>query len=105
MTDTVTSLKLTYEGATKLLQAAVAKATDMEVPQCISIVDAGGHLLAFARMDGAFSQSIDTSVMKAKTAASYGRPTGDIPTGGHLNLANRTKRLRINLPGGLPIPV
>jgi uncharacterized protein GlcG (DUF336 family) len=78
MTDTVASLKLTYQAAMKLLAAAVAKAAEMRVPQCISIVDAGGHLLAFARMDGAFSQSIDTSLMKARTATSYGRPTGDI---------------------------
>jgi uncharacterized protein GlcG (DUF336 family) len=38
----------------KLLDAAMAKATEMGVPQCISIVDSGGHLLAFVRMDGAF---------------------------------------------------
>jgi uncharacterized protein GlcG (DUF336 family) len=103
MTDTVASLNLTCEGAMKLLQAAMAKAVDMGVPQCISIVDAGGHLLAFARMDGAFSQSIDTSLMKAKTAASYGKPTGDIPAGVDLKLAIATRGKRINLPGGLPI--
>ena len=94
-----------YPGAMKLLHAAVVKATDMGVPQCISIVDAGGHLLTFARMDGAFSQSIDTSLMKAKTAASYGMPTGNIPTGIDLKLAIATKGKRINLPGGLPIVV
>ena len=105
MTDTVASLKLTYQGAMKLLHAAVAKATHMGVPQCISIVDTGGHLLVFARMDGAFSQSIDTSLMKARTATSYGRPTGDIPTGVDLKLAIATKGARINLPGGLPIIV
>ena len=76
MQDTVPSLKLTSDGAMKLLHAAMAKAREMGVPQCISIVDPGGHLLAFARMDGAFSQSIDTSLMKAMTAASYGIPTG-----------------------------
>ena len=103
MTDTVDSLKLTYEGANKLLQAAIAKAGDMGVPQCISIVDAGGHLLAFARMDGAFFQSIDTSLMKARTAASYGKPTGDIAAGVDLKLAIATRGKRINLPGGLPI--
>ena len=103
MTDTVDSLKLTYEGANKLLQAAIAKAGDMGVPQCISIVDAGGHLLAFARMDGALFQSIDTSLMKARTAASYGKPTGDIAAGIDLKLAIATRGKRINLPGGLPI--
>src|SRR5258708_8993150 len=105
MSDTVASLKLTCEGALKLLQAGVAKAAERRVPQCISVVDAGGHLLAFVRMDGAFSQSVDTSLMKAKTAASYGRPTGDIAAGTDLKLAIATRGQRINLPGGLPIIV
>jgi glc operon protein GlcG len=87
----------------RLLHAAMAKAGDMGVPQCISIVDAGGHLLAFARMDGAFFQSIDTSLTKAKTAASYGKPTGEIAAGVDLKLAIATRGQRINLPGGLPI--
>ena len=105
MADVMPSLKLTSDGALKLLQAAIAKAKEMGVPQCISIVDPGGHLLAFARMDGAFSQSIDTSLMKAMTAASYGKPTGDIEAGIDLKLAIATKGKRINLPGGLPVIV
>ena len=105
MADTAASLKLTSEGALKLLQAAIAKAKEMKVPQCISIVDAGGHLIAFARMDGAFVQSIDTALMKAKTAASYGVPTGDIAAGVDLKLAIATQGQRINLPGGLPVIV
>jgi glc operon protein GlcG len=105
MADTARSLKLTSEGALKLLHAAVAKAAEMKVPQCISIVDAGGHLLAFARMDGAFVQSIDTSLMKAMTAASYGVPTGDVEAGIDLKLAIATQGKRINLPGGLPVIV
>ena len=89
----------------KLLHAAMAKAKEMNVPQCISIVDAGGHLLAFARMDGAYALSIDTSLMKAKTAAAYGVPTGDIAAGIDLKLAIATQGQRINLPGGLPVIV
>ena len=104
MADTLPSLKLTSDGAMKLLNAAMAKAKEMGVPQCISIVS-GGHLLAFGRMDGAFSQSIDTSLMKAMTAASYGIPTGDIAAGIDLKLAIATQGKRINLPGGLPIIV
>jgi glc operon protein GlcG len=105
MADTLPSLKLTSDGAMKLLNAAMAKAKEMGVPQCISIVDSGGHLLAFGRMDGAFSQSIDTSLMKAMTAASYGIPTGDIAAGIDLKLAIATQGKRVNLPGGLPIIV
>ena len=43
--------------------------------------------------------------MKAMTAASYGKPTGDTPPGVDLKLAIATKGKRINLPGGLPIIV
>src|ERR1700752_4813874 len=103
MTDTTPSLKLTWEGASRLVQAAIVKAREIGVPECISIVDPGGHLLAFARMDGAFVQSIDSSLMKAMTAASYGEPTGNIPAGIDLKLAIATQGKRINLPGGLPI--
>lgn len=105
MADTAASLKLTVEGALKLLQAAMAKASAMGIPECISIVDPGGHLLAFARMDGAFIQSIDSSLMKAMTAASYSEPTGNIEAGIDLKLAIATGGKRINLPGGLPIIV
>ena len=105
MTDTVPSLRLTTEGALKLLSAAITKAKEIGVPECISIVDTGGHLLAFARMDGAFVQSIDSSLMKAMTAASYGEPTGNIAAGIDIKLAIATQGKRINLPGGLPIVV
>ena len=105
MPDTTASLKLTIDGAMKLLQAAIAKARDMNVPQCISVVDAGGHLLAFARMDGAFALSVDTALRKAQTAASYGVATGDIAAGIDLKLAIATEGKRINLPGGLPVIV
>ena len=103
MSDTIATKVLSYQGAQKMLQAAIAKATEMRVPQCISIVDAGGHLLAFARMDGAFAMSLTTSLMKAKTAASYGEPTGNLLAGVDIKLAIATQGERINLPGGLPI--
>jgi uncharacterized protein GlcG (DUF336 family) len=105
MSFTIETKILSYEGAQKILAAAIAKATEMKVPQCISIVDAGGHLLAFARMDGAFAMSMQTSLMKAKTAASYGEPTGNILAGVDIKLAIATQGKRINLPGGLPIMI
>ncbi len=105
MTDTAPSLKLTYDGARNILDAALAKATEMGVPQCISVVDPGGHMLAFARMDGAFAMSLDTSLRKAQTAACYGIPTGGIEAGVDIKLALGTDGKRINLPGGLPIIV
>jgi len=105
MADTIETRILSYEGAQKMLAAGIAKATEMKVPQCISIVDSGGHLLAFARMDGAFAMSLPTSLMKAKTAASYAEPTGNLLAGIDIKLAIATQGERINLPGGLPVIV
>src|SRR5262249_9426103 len=103
MPETTPTLKLTSEGAFKLLHAAMAKAAEMKVPQCISVVDASGQLLAFGRMDGAFALSIETELAKAMTAAIYSIPTGNIAAGLDLKLAIATQGKRINLPGGMPV--
>ncbi len=103
MTDTKPFLKLTHEGAMKLLQAAVKKAEDMEQPQCIAVVDDGGHLLAFVRMDGARVLSIDSSTRKAMTAASSRIPTSGVSKDNELKLAHATSGKLTNLKGGLPI--
>jgi glc operon protein GlcG len=105
MADTAPSMKLTYEGAQKLLSAAVAKAREMNVPQCICIVDTGGHLLTMARMDGAFAMSIETALRKAQTSAAYGIPTGGISPALEIKLAIGTDGKRVNLFGGLPVIV
>ena len=91
MADTAPSAKLTFEGAQKLLAAAIAKAKEMKVPQCICIVDSGGHLLTMARMDGAFALSVDTALRKAQTAAAYGIPTGDIAAGARHQARHRDR--------------
>ena len=44
----------------------------------IAIVDAGGNLKAFCRMDGAFLGSIDVSMGKAKTARLFNMSTADL---------------------------
>jgi glc operon protein GlcG len=98
-------LKLTHEGATQLLRAAVAKATEMRQPQCIAAVDEGANLLAFIRMDGAKVLSVRSATRKAMTAASGKVPTGDTPAELALRLALATDGLVTNLKGGLPIIV
>jgi len=105
MADTEQSLKLTSNGAMKILQAAMEKADSMGVPQCITIVDAGGHMLAFCRMDGAYVLSNDSSMKKAVTAAIYGQLTGQMDDNIAIKLAIATDGKRVNLPGGVPIIV
>lgn len=101
--DTRPALKLTHEGALKALAAAVAKATEMGVPQNVSIVDDCGVLLAFVRMDGAKFISVETSRVKAMTAASSKRPTSGLETELATNLAIASGGRMTNLKGGLPI--
>jgi len=42
---------------------------EIKKPMCVAVVDAGGHLLAFHRMDGALLASVELAVNKAFTAA------------------------------------
>jgi uncharacterized protein GlcG (DUF336 family) len=98
-------LRLTHAGAMAIIEAAVAKAAAMNKPQCISVVDDGGNLLAFARMDGAKVLSIESSMRKAQTAASSRAPTGGITGDLEFRLAHATSGRLVNLKGGLPIIV
>ena len=103
MTDTREELVLSYEGAARILGSAISKADEMGVPQCIAVTDAGGHLLAFARTDGGKVLSIDSSLAKARTAASGRVPTGRMSEELARGLAFATGGKVTNLPGGLPI--
>ena len=99
------SRQLTYAGAALALHAAVAKADALGAPQNISVVDAGGGLLAFARMDGAHALAQHSSLSKAQTAASLGAATGHLPAQFGVELALATGNRSINLVGGVPIVV
>ena len=59
---------LTLEDAKRMLSAAEAKAASLGIAYNIAIVDAGGHLVAFVRQDGALIGSIDLAIDKAVTA-------------------------------------
>jgi len=64
------------EAAAKMVEAAVAKAKSLGVPQIIAILDDGGLLKAFCRMDGAPLISIEVAQNKAYTAL-LGAPSQD----------------------------
>jgi uncharacterized protein GlcG (DUF336 family) len=54
-----------------MLAAAEEKARLLGVPVNIAVLDAGAHLTAFIRMDGAVLGSIDLAIRKAKTAVLF----------------------------------
>lgn len=95
--------KLTHAGAMVALAAAVAKSEALGVPQNINIVDEGGNLLAYVRMDGAKFLSRETSLAKAISAASHRQPTSRLLPELELKLAVATNGRLTNLEGGLPI--
>lgn len=69
---------ITLVQADKAIEAAKAKAKEQGTLMNIAIVDAGGNLKAFARMEGAFLGSVDISIKKAKTARLFNMPTKDL---------------------------
>ena len=89
----------------KVLNAAVAKAQEIGVPMGISIVDAGGNLIGFLKMDGAFIHTNHTSFSKAYTAASIRKPSGSsgIPPNITAEISSTTGGKFTTLPGGLPL--
>lgn len=66
---------LTNDEALGLLSAARNAATAAGVPMSFAVMDPSGHLLAFARMDGAPWISADVAQGKAWTSAAYGAPS------------------------------
>jgi len=97
--------QLSAEGALVVLRGAMAKATEIGVPQCIAVVDAGGNLLSFVRMDGGKVLSQLTATQKAVTAASNRAPTGGMDPDLSVKLSLATQGRLLNVKGGLPIEV
>jgi glc operon protein GlcG len=79
-------VQLNLAGAETIIAAAKRKAAAMELKVNIAVVDDGGHLLAFARMDGARPASAYTAQTKAATAATFRQETGTLPPKGEPDL-------------------
>lgn len=69
---------ITLEQANTVIEAALGKAREQGTLMNIAVVDAGGNLKAFVRMDGAFLGSIDIATKKAKTARALNMSTTDL---------------------------
>ena len=76
MTNVVKKHSVSYELAQKMVDAAVAKAIEIGVSENVAILDDGGNLKAFSRMDGAPIPTIEMAQNKAYTAL-FGVSTQD----------------------------
>src|ERR671912_328362 len=107
-------VRLNLAGAELALKAAKEKAAEMKLKVNIAVVDDGGHLLAFARLDGARPASLYTAITKAVTAATFRQETGPLPPKGEpdvlLNLSLQNAAASgggklTTLKGGVPVVV
>ncbi|MDT7701709.1 MAG: hypothetical protein QOJ30_4034 [Pseudonocardiales bacterium] len=98
---------LTFAEAQKALAAGLGKADEIGQPMNIAVVDAGGHLLAFARQDGAIRASIDIAQRKARTSILMNLPTGAlaplVQPGQELYGLEQLSGGMVAFGGGLPV--
>jgi uncharacterized protein GlcG (DUF336 family) len=64
----ITYSTLDQTDARRMIAAAELAAERTGVPYCIAVLDAGGHLLAFTRQDGALIGCIGLAIGKARAA-------------------------------------
>ncbi|WP_263379965.1 GlcG/HbpS family heme-binding protein [Granulicella paludicola] len=64
--------------ARRIIAAATKKAEEIGQPMNIAVVDAGGNLLAFERMENAWLGSIDIAQKKAFTSRAFDITTKDL---------------------------
>ncbi len=107
-------IQLNLAGAEAIIAAAKQKASALKAKMNIAVVDDGGQMLAFARMDGARPASAATALTKAVSAATFRQETGPLRTKGEpdvlLNLSLQNAAASSGgkitaLKGGVPIVV
>jgi glc operon protein GlcG len=96
-----------HQQAQTLLTAATAEAQKQNLPVAIAVVDTGGHVVAFMRLDGTSYAANDISRRKAIAACNYKAPTQVL-----FDMANNDPIMANALredpdtfifPGGLPL--
>ncbi|MEV0317511.1 heme-binding protein [Streptomyces sp. NPDC050658] len=109
MSTTATAVApLTIQDAEVLVTAARRAAEAADVTVSVTVLDAGGHLLAFRRDDRAVLISGETSTRKAYTALQLNAPTADLvdlvkPEGPFHTLPTALDRPLLFIAGGIPV--
>ncbi len=107
MQRTFNAPAITREAAEALVAATRTAARDIGIRASIAVADAGGHLVAFARDDGAPFLTANVAIDKAWTSASFGLPThvwADVIANPQVaSLAHQPRLVAVG--GGVPIVV
>ena len=93
------------ERAMAAIAATAAEARKHDWKLCIAVVDSGGNLVAFQRMDGAQLASVQISEHKARASATFRRETKVFETGIQQSGYNYVLTLdgMIGSRGGIPL--
>ncbi|HWA73316.1 MAG TPA: heme-binding protein [Polyangiaceae bacterium] len=98
---------LTSHQASAIIAAGEARASALGVRVNIAVLDAGAHLKAFSRMDGAVLGSIDVALKKAATAALFETTSEAVweycKPGAPAHALEHTNRGLAPFAGGLPL--
>ena len=97
---------INLESAKKAAAAAVAEARKNNWTMAVAILDPGGALVYFEKMDGTQTGSVRVAIGKARSAAIYKRPTKvwqDIVAGGGAGLRILGLDGAVPIEGGLPL--
>lgn len=93
--------------AMRVINAGLKKSKELDVKMNITVLDVGGNLKAFVRMDDAYLGSADISMKKAKTSRYFNAPSGVIggmsQPGGPLYGIESTSGGLVTFGGGLPL--
>lgn len=101
---------ITQEVAMAALQAGILKAKELDQRSSLSIVDVGGHLIGFVRVDDAAFGTIEIATNKAYTAAALRQPSDtwmslSQPGQGLYGIERSCARPFVIFGGGLPVTV
>ncbi|MGH7087319.1 MAG: GlcG/HbpS family heme-binding protein [Stellaceae bacterium] len=103
MPDFVATHRISHEACRKMLDAGIAKANELGCKVSLAVVDEGGTLIAFLRMDGARFFSGRATIKKAITSASQRLPSGYFPKEGEVSMQIRMDGDFTNIAGGFPV--
>jgi glc operon protein GlcG len=99
-------LSISTENAKKVAAAAIAAAQKSNLRDAVAIVDTGGFLVYFEKMQDTQTGSVDLAIEKARTSALFRRPTKvfeDGVAGGGAGLRLLRLTGAIPIEGGAPI--
>ena len=92
--------------ARKMIEACMAEAARDKYPIALAVVDSAGYLLSYQSTDGATGNTGVTAQLKAKTAAKFRRPTGELYERVNRQINRAPEWMGyFPIPGGFPIVV